>query len=151
MASFRFILLILTVIVICTGILIGINIYINHIYLSNKSALETDMCNYNSRVFVYWRTPVAGGGAGQDMINVRKKNLADFVGFSHILKPDNKGDYYSICTRNGEIRLVYVNSNTVIMEGMGKALKRGNHPFIKSQLNLYTFAVHTSIGTAKGF
>jgi hypothetical protein len=143
--------LMLLIIFIGILVLVGIQIYKHQAFVSNQKSLEIEMNHYSAQVFVYWKTPLLGGGAGQNMALVKKKTLADFVGFAHVIDLKRKGEYYSIFTNNGEIRLIHVSSNLVVLQGIGKVSNRGVYPKIQSSINLYTFMINTSVSSAKGF
>jgi len=143
--------LLILMIFVGISILIGISVYRYQQYQSNQKSLEIDMNHFSTQVFAYWKTPYVGGGAGGNLILAKKERLADFIGFSHVIEPAKKADYYSGFTLNGEIRLVQVSSNTVILKGLGKVARKGEFPLVQCTINLYTFTINTTIGTAKSF
>jgi hypothetical protein len=133
------------------AVLIGIHVFKYQEYQSNEKSLEIDMNHYSALVFGYWKTPYYGGGAGQNMAFIKLDKLAEFIGFSHVIEPANKSSYYSVFTLNGEIRLLSVSSNTVVLKGIGRVSRKGNYSMIQNNINLYTFMINNSVGAAPGF
>jgi hypothetical protein len=147
----QIIYIMLLVIFVGIMMLVGIQIYRHQAYMSNQKSLEMDMSHYCAQIFVYWKTPFVGGGAGQNLSLIRKAALAEYVGFAHVVDPSKKADYYSIFTINGEIRLMQVSTNTIVLKGLGRTMEKGKFPMIQNTVNLYTFVINTTINSAKDF
>jgi len=144
-------ILVTMALVVFVGVLVlaGIQVYKHQVYTANQKSLEMDMDNFCAQIFVYMKTPYVGGGAGQQMSLVKKENLVEFVGFSHVNDPIKKADYYSIFTNNGEIRLVNITRNTIVLCGLGKVSNNGNYAKIQSTINLYTYVITKTMSSAK--
>lgn len=145
------ILLMILVIFVGIMVLIGIQVYQYQAYVANQKSLEIDLNHYCAQILVYFKTPIVGGGAGQNLSRVKKETLAEFVGFAHVIDPANKQDYYSVFTINGEIRLMQVTTNTIVLAGLGKTRRKGEFPMIQNTVNLYTFMINSTLNSAKGY
>ena len=139
------------VVVIGGACVTGLYLYNQMVYKANRHALELDVNRFVGQVLTYWKTPTAGGGAGQDMTQDNQSSLGEFMGFAHISDLSGKKDFYSIITENGEIRILSVKDNTVVLEGLGVATRNGKHPTVQCTINLYTFVINTNMGNAKSF
>ena len=145
------IILLITILVVLSAVLVGIHIYKLQAYNSNIKSLSLDINGYISQVFVYWKTPTAGGGAAMDNANVNIDDLAEFCGFAHIINADTKTEYYSVITENGEIRIKESKGNQIILQGLGCIMRKGMYPNIQYNVNLYTYMVTSNQSKAMSF
>jgi hypothetical protein len=147
----QIIFILIIILVISAAVLVGVLMYQHQAYVSNQRALTLDMNNIVGQVFVYWKTPTAGGGANQSTTNIRIENLAAFTGFTSVHNTETKQDYYSLITENGEFRIKKIMANIVVLQGIGKYPRRGYYPQVQSTVNLYNFVINTNLGQAKAY
>jgi len=141
----------ITLAVIGMAVLIGLWTYNTTAYNSNVHALTLDMSHFTSLVFTYWKTPVVGGGAGEDVTQFDIAKLSGFMGMAHIISDKPHKEYYSSITENGEIRVISITGNVVVLMGLGKQLRNKRFPTVTCTVNLYSFTVNTITGNAVGF
>lgn len=81
MGTQQIILIVLAVIIIGVSVAIGISIFANQAYGSNRQAVSAEVSNLAGIMFQFWKTPVSMGGAGSIIGNVTLAKAAAFLGF----------------------------------------------------------------------
>jgi Tfp pilus assembly protein PilE len=140
----QILLIILAVIIVGVAVAVGVTMFNNQAYNSNKQAVSAELTNYATVLIQYWKTPASMGGAGQIVGNVTVARTAAFLGFSNVTP-------YNITTDSGEYRITDVTGTVVGMKGLGKEQRSGTKPLISTSVDLSNNDITTSIGSAVGF
>lgn len=150
MGTQQLLLIVLGVIIVGVAVTVGIAMFGNQAYNSNRTAMIAEMQYFSTLAIQYWKLPTSLGGAGQNVINVDLAFLAAFMGFS-----DGSGKVvqvnYSYISENGEYRVNIEDDAMVVFTGLGKEVRKEKHPFVTLTVNLVTSEITTTPGEAEGF
>jgi hypothetical protein len=144
MGTQQILLIVLAVIIVGVAIAVGVTMFNNQAYNSNKQSVSSELTNYATVLLQYWKTPASMGGAGTVVGNVTIAKAATYLGFS-------TADPYNFTSDNGEFRVTGVEGTVVTMKGLGKEQKGGNKPLISTTVDLSNSDITTTIGSASGF
>ncbi len=127
MGTQQILLIVLSVIIVGVAIAVGISMFNNQAYNSNKAAIASDAQTFASQVVQFFKTPVSQGGAGGELTNLVQTNIEGFIGFT-----DTVGAGVGIDNENGTyvISGIDTTAGTVEITGTGKAEKGGLNPQI---------------------
>ncbi len=145
----QILMIVLGVLIVGVAVTVGIVMFGNQAYNSNRTALIAEMTYFSSIAIQYWKLPVSLGGAGQSVNSVSLEALAAFMGFS---SDANKvvSLVFSYKSDNGECRVNY-EDGIVKFTGLGNESKKGLYPFIHLDLNLVTGATTVTVEAAESF
>jgi hypothetical protein len=143
MGTQQILLIVLGVIIVGVAVAVGISMFGNQAYNSNKQAVAAELTDYAAQVLQFWKTPASMGGAGGVITNVTVAKTASYIGFT--------GASSSITTDNGEFRVTAVDGNVVTLKGLGKENKSNSFPYVTTTVDLSNSAIATTIGTASSF
>lgn len=144
MGTQQILLIVLAVIIVGVAIAVGVTMFNNQSYNSNKQAVSAELTNYSTVLMQYWKTPASMGGAGQVVGNVTVAKTAVYLGFSN-------ADPYNFTTENGEFRVTGVDGTVVTIKGLGKEQKGGSKPLISTAVDLSNSDITTTVGSASSF
>jgi len=140
MGTQQILLLVIGMIMVGIMISVGIAMFINHEYNSNKNAMASEMATYPPYVIRYWLTIKMLGGAEKDAAMLTKEKIAGYLGFM--------GANYSNTSENGEFRISSITGTTVVLKGLGKETRLGKHPLVTATVNLATETFTTTVSVA---
>jgi len=143
MGTQQILMLALVMIVVGIAVSIGITMFHNQAYNSNRDALISELVTYRPAVVRYWKVSKLLGGAGGDIANVTQERVANYIGFTDSL--------YSTTSDNGEFRITSVAGRIVTIKGLGVETKGGKHPFVTATINIVTGGTTTTIAEAAGW
>jgi hypothetical protein len=139
MGTQQIFLIVVSVIMVCGAIGLGLSMYNNASYKSNESALTTEMRGYTAQLIGFWNTTTDLGGAGYLNANITVSKVCAFLAWS--------GANNSYKSANGEFRLTSVTTvgSTVVvtLKALGTDKKNNKFPFITS-----TITFNQSVTTA---
>lgn len=130
MGTQQILLIVLSVIIVGAAIAVGITMFNNQSYASNKTAIAADAQNFATQVVQYYKTPASQGGADRDPDNMTAAKIGDFIGW----EATTTGGTTTVSTsnENGTFTLSDWNATTssVTITGKGKEKKDGKVPQI---------------------
>jgi hypothetical protein len=151
MGTQQILLIVLSVIIVGIAIAVGIAMFGNQAYNSNRQAVISELNNYAALTLQYWKTPASMGGAGQSTSNVELEKLANFIGFTYAdSKVVSMGNWKNT-SENGEFRLIEIVDDTVTLQGLGNELKGENHPFATTTVIMSSGSIQTEVGDQSDF
>jgi len=130
MGTQQILLIVLSVIIVGAAIAVGITMFNNQSYNSNKTAIAADAQNFATQVVQYYKTPASQGGANRDPENMTAEKIAAFIGW----QATTEGETTTVSTtnENGTFTLGDWDNtdSTVTITGIGKEEKGGKVPQI---------------------
>lgn len=121
MGTQQILLIVLSVIIVGVAIAVGITMFRNQAYNSNKTTLASELQQYASQVVQWYKTPVSQGGAGSpadlSAAAITADVIGSFIGFG--------GD--DTTTETGTYTITKTNT-TVVITGLGKEIRDGKQP-----------------------
>jgi len=123
MGTQQILLIVLSVIIVGAAIAVGITMFNNQSYSSNKTSLAADAQSFATQVVQYYKTPASQGGADRNMTNMKVDNISSFIGWGAT----------TTTTENGEYALIVTDNNVYVM-GLGKEEKGGKRPAIRTTI-----------------
>ena len=124
MGTQQILLIVLSVIIVGVAIAVGITMFQNQSYNSNKTAVVGELQQYAAQVIQWYKTPTSQGGAGSPTAITADaatgKVIAAFVGFGT--------DTLTTTTETGTYTIAAATTNTITITGVGKEVKGGKKP-----------------------
>jgi len=145
MGSQQVLIIVIGVIVVGVAVGVGIMIFNNMTFSSNKSAIANDLQEFSTKMSQYWMLPSSMGGANQNISNVTDAGVGSSLGFVA------EAGVYKISNENGEYRLLSIDNGVVVIAGLGSAEKGGKHPYGQITIDLMTKSADTSLSEETGF
>ncbi len=145
MGTQQILLIVLGVIIVGVAISVGIAMFGNQAYSSNRTAMLSEMQYFSTLALQYWKLPTSLGGAGQRADNIDLGFLASFMGFSNA---DSKvvAVNYSYLSDNGEYRVSMGDTATeIVIKGLGKELRADKYAFVTMTMELTTTATTVDV------
>jgi len=143
MGTQQILLIVLAVIIVGVAIVVGISLFGNAAYNSNKQAVSADLNNYASQVIQFWKTPASLGGGGNKPANLTQAKIAAYITFT--------GADFSASSDNGDYRITAVVGNIVTLKGLGKEEKGGQKPLITTNVDVASSAISSVAASGTGF
>ncbi|MDD2332710.1 MAG: hypothetical protein PHI68_08690, partial [Candidatus Cloacimonetes bacterium] len=78
----QILMVVLGVIIVGVAISLGVVMFSGQAYRSNRTALISEINDFATLAFQYWKLPASMGGAGQNPDNIDPAFLASYLGFS---------------------------------------------------------------------
>ena len=122
MGTQQILLIVLSVIIVGVAIAVGITMFRNQAYNSNKTAVAGELQQYASQVVQWYKTPVSQGGKGSPATFAYAPGadtLGTFIGFGGATTTTDTGTY-TITTATS--------APQVTITGVGKEVKNGKSP-----------------------
>jgi len=145
MGSQQVLIIVIGVIVVGVAVGVGIMIFNNMTFSSNKSAIANDLQEFSAKMSQYWMLPSSMGGANQNIGNVTDAGVGSSLGFV------SEAGVYKISNENGEYRLISIDNGVVVIAGLGSAEKGNKHPYGQITIDLMTKSADTSLSEETGF
>ena len=124
MGTQQILLIVLSVIIVGVAIAVGIQMFNNQSYSSNKTAIAADAQTFATDVVRWYKTPVSQGGAGSPAklaVNDQTK-IGNFIAWGGTTTTNDNGTY--------TLGAVAANDSTVVITGEGNAERDGKKPKI---------------------
>ena len=112
-------------IIVGAAIAVGITMFNNQSYASNKAAIAVDAHNFATQVVQYYKTPDSQGGADRLPANMTDANIGDFLGWQGTTTTNENGTFTV-----GSYATADADSFSVTITGLGKEVKGGKKPKI---------------------
>ena len=127
MGTQQILLIVLSVIIVGAAIAVGITMFNNQSYTSNKAAIAADAQNFATQVVQYYKTPASQGGADKTMANMTDAKIGDFIGWQGTTTTNENGTF--------TIGIEVATSDTLVtITGKGKEVKGGKVPQIETKV-----------------
>ena len=126
MGTQQILLIVLSVIIVGAAIAVGITMFNNQSYASNKTAIAADAQNFATQVVQYYKTPLSQGGADKTMANMTDAKIGDFIGWQGTTTTNENGTF--------TIGKVVASDTLVTITGIGKEVKNGKNPKIETRV-----------------
>ncbi|MDY0318507.1 MAG: hypothetical protein RBQ67_00775 [Candidatus Cloacimonadaceae bacterium] len=126
MGTQQILLIVLSVIIVGVAIAVGISMFNSQAYNANKTAIASDAQAFAAQVLQYWKTPESQGGAGGKGVNMTPENVRDYLG----LTGENAKN------ENGTYEITAADSVTVVITGLGTAIRNDMRPKIETTVTL---------------
>ena len=117
MGTQQILLIVLSVIIVGAAIAVGIQMFNNQAYSSNKSAIAAVAQTYATQIVQLYKTPVWKGGLGGDVTTAT-------VDLIHNYHSCETTEYKS---ESGQF-IVNIDDNEVVISGLGNAERGSNNP-----------------------
>jgi hypothetical protein len=140
MGTQQMLLITLGVIIVGVAVAVGISMFVNEAYNSNKQMLASEMVTYPPSVIRFWRANKILGGAGGDINLLTQAKVASYLGFT--------GANFSQKSENGEYRVLPINGRIVTLKAMGVETKGNKHPVVTVTINVVNSAITSTITDA---
>ncbi len=138
MGTQQILLIVLSVIIVGVAIAVGITMFRNQAYNSNKTAVAGELQQYASQVVQWYKTPVSQGGAGSPATITADAATAGiigtFIGFGGATSGTDTGDY----------TITVPTTTTVVITGLGKEIKSGKQPKGETTITFPTCTIGTT-------
>ncbi|MBP7310044.1 MAG: hypothetical protein KA984_02000 [Candidatus Cloacimonetes bacterium] len=141
MGTQQILLIVLSVIIVGVAIAVGISMFNNQAYNSNKTAIASDAQSFAAQVVQYYKTPVSQGGGSGTLPTADAAGagiLGNFIGWGGTTTTNENGTYTVAITTDGA-------SGVATITGVGTAVKDTKHPKFVATI---TFPAGTIVGVA---
>lgn len=135
MGTQQILLIVLSVIIVGAAIAVGIQMFNAQAYSANKSAIAADAQSFASQVVQYYKTPESQGGAGGTVTANMQGTIAGFIGWDAANTKNDSGEYI--------IDAVDATDTTVTIYGLGKEVKGGKRPAVRTRITLADGTIKT--------
>ena len=125
MGTQQILLIVLSVIIVGVAIAVGISMFNNQAYNSNKTAIAADAQSFATQVVQYYKTPVSQGGGG-NTLGTAAADIGAFIGWQGTTTTNENGTY----------TVAWVDSNNATITGVGTAVKISKKPKIVTTITL---------------
>lgn len=128
MGTQQILLIVLSVIIVGVAIAVGITMFQNQSYNSNKTAVTGELQQYASQVIQWYKTPISQGGAGAptDFSGFATTDIGSYIGFaSDDAETSNASDV--LTTETGTYTIT-IDGTDVVLTGVGTEERGGNNP-----------------------
>ena len=127
MGTQQILLIVLSVIIVGAAIAVGITMFNNQSYTSNKAAIAADAQNFATQVVQYYKTPDSQGGADRLPDNMTDTKIGSYIGWQGTTTTNENGTFTvgSYATAD---------SVSVTITGKGKEVKGGKVPQIETKV-----------------
>lgn len=126
MGTQQILLIVLSVIIVGVAIAVGITMFQNQAYNSNKTAVVGELQQYAAQVIQWYKTPVSQGGAGSDTgFATSVEDIGTYIGFGGTTLTTDTGTY-TMAVAAGTA--VTGDTKALQITGKGKESKGGKSP-----------------------
>ena len=126
MGTQQILLIVLSVIIVGAAIAVGITMFNNQSYSSNKTSIASDAQNFATQVVQYYKTPASQGGADRLPDNMTDTKIGDFIGWQGTTTTNENGTF--------TVGSYATTDSSVTITGKGKEVKGGKVPQIKTKV-----------------
>ena len=124
MGTQQILLIVLSVIIVGAAIAVGITMFNNQSYSSNKTSIASDAQSFATQVVQYYKTPASQGGADRSDTNMTEANIGNFIGWGAT----------STTTENGSYKVVKGGTDIIYVYGLGKEKKGTTYPAVRTKI-----------------
>lgn len=126
MGTQQILLIVLSVIIVGAAIAVGIQMFNNQAYSSNKSAIAAEAQTYATQIVQFYKTPVSQGGLGGKLVIAgddgrtaaeTKTLIQDYLGWGATAYPSESGEF-----------TIDIDDDTVKIKGVGNAVRNDKNP-----------------------
>jgi type II secretory pathway pseudopilin PulG len=149
-------LIILSVIIIVAATAVGIQMFSNQSFITNKSAIEAEAQSYANQIAQYYKTLPLQGDTEELGDNITADEIGYLLGWA--TRPESAVEKEtetvtipsatSTSNDNGFYKVIVVGSGTeanVYVLGLGKKEKNKNHPAVRTAIKLSTGEISTIV------
>ncbi|MEF3694814.1 MAG: hypothetical protein V3576_05640 [Candidatus Cloacimonadota bacterium] len=123
MGTQQILLIVLSVIIVGVAIAVGITMFRNQAYNSNKTAVTGELQQYASQVVQWYKTPTSQGGAGTPAtITADASTIGAYLGWGTV------GGATQDTTDTGGYTVAVPTETSITITGVGKEEKGGKNP-----------------------
>ncbi|MDD3534500.1 MAG: hypothetical protein PHR27_10815 [Candidatus Cloacimonetes bacterium] len=133
MGTQQILLIVLSVIIVGAAIAVGIQMFNSQAYSANKSALAADAQSFATQVVQYYKTPTSQGGAGKPTGAMLTTDIGKYIGW---VGANSDSTSTEISTESGNYKLAASTATTVTILGLGKELRGGVRPAVRTIVTL---------------
>ncbi|MEN6445666.1 MAG: hypothetical protein ABFC98_06420 [Candidatus Cloacimonas sp.] len=126
MGTQQILLIVLSVIIVGAAIAVGITMFNNQSYASNKSSIAADAQNFASQIVQYYKTPASQGGADRNAANMTAANIGSFIGWGGTTTTNENGSF--------TVGTWAAADSSVTVTGKGKEVKNNKAPQIATKV-----------------
>jgi Tfp pilus assembly protein PilE len=137
MGTQQILLIVLSVIIVGIAVSVGITMFNQQAFNSNRNACISDLNMFASQAQAFYKTPESHGGAGSDVANVTLDALGSWIGFDY---GETGVAANTLVTGNGTFLMEWA-SPTLTITADGN--ENGVEPALR--INLETGAISTAI------
>jgi len=130
MGTQQILLIVLSVIIVGAAIAVGITMFNNQSYSSNKTAIAADAQNFASQVVQYYKTPASQGGGDRKIPTDTDaaKTIANFIGWGDTATYKNDNGWYTLAVTSSGA------SGVVTITGVGREKNGDKVPKIETKI-----------------
>jgi hypothetical protein len=130
MGTQQILLIVLSVIIVGAAIAVGITMFNNQSYSSNKTAIAADAQNFASQVVQYYKTPASQGGGDRKIPTGTDaaKTIANFIGWGDTATYKNDNGWYTLAVTSSGA------SGEVTITGVGREKNGDKVPKIETKI-----------------
>ena len=130
MGTQQILLIVLSVIIVGAAIAVGITMFNNQSYSSNKTAIAADAQNFASQVVQYYKTPASQGGGDRSIPTATDgaKTIASFIGWGDTATYKNDNGWYTLTVKTAGA------DGEVTITGNGRETNGGKVPKIETTI-----------------
>ncbi|MCB5233998.1 MAG: hypothetical protein LHW60_01945 [Candidatus Cloacimonetes bacterium] len=129
MGTQQILLIVLSVIIVGAAIAVGIQMFNNQAYSSNKSAIAAEAQTYATQIVQFYKTPVSQGGLGGKLVEAdgltKEKAIEliqNYLGWGT--------DAHE--SESGEFTIEDATATTVVVKGKGSAVRNNLSPHVET-------------------
>lgn len=125
MGTQQILLIVLSVIIVGAAIAVGIQMFNNQAYSSNKSAIAAEAQVYATQVVQFYKTPKSQGGLGASLAGEKAdviKNIYNYLGWPATGHPSESGLF----------TISDVTTDKVVITGVGSAVRNNLSPHVET-------------------
>lgn len=137
MGTQQILLIVLSVIIVGAAIAVGIQMFNNQAYSSNKSAIAAEAQTYATQIVQFYKTPVSQGGLGGELAANQTDKINDYLGWDKTSgKPGLKSD-------SGKFTVTSAADSTVVITGIGTAVRDSKSPHVVTTITFPAGTIST--------
>lgn len=133
MGTQQILLIVLSVIIVGAAIAVGIQMFNNQAYSSNKSAIAAEAQTYATQIVQFYKTPVSQGGLGGKLAANQTDKINDYLGWD---KTGLKSD-------SGQFTVTSAADSTVVITGIGTAVRDSKSPHVVTTITFPAGTIST--------
>ncbi|MBN1326603.1 MAG: hypothetical protein JW996_01505 [Candidatus Cloacimonetes bacterium] len=114
MGTQQILLIVLSVIIVGIAVAVGITMFNQQAFNSNRNACIADLNNFASQAMAFYKTPTSHGGHGNAATAPNEANLIEWIGFT-----DGTTGTNDFKTGNGEYEITTINATTLVISADG--------------------------------
>ena len=146
MGTQQILLIVLSVIIVGAAIAVGITMFNNQAFISNKNGLAADAQMFGTQIIQYYKTPKSQGGNGRVVSDMTAVKIAEFIGWNGTTGTgENTVLNGTTSTENGKFKIITAGADDIVIHGLGNEKKGDNYPLIETTITLSTGTIKSVI------